>query len=304
MSTPFAASAMVRQVLLPLKSDILNTPAVRIRRTMLINFVQSGNFDFPPATNGQTPNPSSTGEGRQPVIDASITRHLIQQRTIHQRMAEFQRIRDRTDDAAQRMQRMRENTDYIQVPRSEQGAPDSTNSSLSAMRRHPISRWRARQGQGRTAAAEPAMRQAVERFNEATSEISSLLDRPVPRIGSPDISTREYSGEAEVNRRRKRRKLDSDPLFGAGMRGFNYGYRGQVVPGQLKMEMAHCDGGLDSEAARHGREYVPENVLINDKSVYCTGNSQCNLLLRHKAETSFCLKKLVIKAPERGFTAP
>ena len=149
------------------------------------------------------------------------------------------------------------------------------------------------------------VQQAVERLNEASSNLSSLLDQPIPRIGSPDMSAREYSGEAEVNRRRaKRRKLDDDPLSAGHLRGFNYGYRGQVVSGPLKMEIVSCDGGLHTEAARHGREYWPENVLRNDKSVYCTENNKCNLILRHMGETTFCLKKLIVKAPERGFTAP
>lgn len=149
------------------------------------------------------------------------------------------------------------------------------------------------------------VQQAVERLNEASSNLSSLLDQPIPRIGSPDMSAREYSREAEVNRRRaKRRKLDADPLSAGHLGGFRYGYRGEIVPGPLKMEIVSCDGGLHTEAARHGREYWPENVLRNDKSVYCTDNNKCNLILRHMGETTFCLKKLVIKAPERGFTAP
>lgn len=148
------------------------------------------------------------------------------------------------------------------------------------------------------------VQEAVERLNEASSNLSSLLDRPIPRIGSPDISAREYSGEAEVNRRHaKRRKLDCDSLA-EGFEGFTYGYRGQVVPGPLKMEIESCDGGLHADAARHGREYWPENVLRNDKSVYCTDRSKCNIVVRHQGKTAFCLTKLVIKAPERGFTAP
>lgn len=147
--------------------------------------------------------------------------------------------------------------------------------------------------------------QAVERLNEASSNLSSLLDQPIPRLGSPDTIAREYSGEADVNRRgAKRRKVDADPSSTGHLKGFCYGYRGQVVSGPLKMEIVYCDGGLHTEAARHGREYWLENVLRNDKSVYCTDNNKCNLILRHMGETTFCLKKLVIKAPETGFTAP
>ncbi|MCJ1260188.1 hypothetical protein MMC22_000047 [Lobaria immixta] len=142
------------------------------------------------------------------------------------------------------------------------------------------------------------IQQEFERLNEASSSLSSLLDQPMPRLNSPDADLRPYSGDAELHRRRpKRRKLDGD------FKAFSYGYRGQVVPGALKMEIVSCDGGLHAES-RHGRQYWPENVLRNDKSVYCTDSSKCNIIMRHQGETPFCLKKLVIKAPERGFTAP
>ena len=169
-------------------------------------------------------------------------------------------------------------------------------------------RYRARQrvqGRATPSGSGGTVQQAVERLNEASSNLSSLLDQPIPRIGSPDMSAREHSGEADVNRRgAKRRKVDADPLSIGHLKGFSYGYRGQVKSGPLKMEIVYCDGGLHTEAARHGREYWLENVLRNDKSVYCTDNNKCDLVLRHMGETTFCLKKLVIKAPAKGFTAP
>lgn len=147
------------------------------------------------------------------------------------------------------------------------------------------------------------IQQAVERLNEASSSLSQLLDQPAPRLNSPDAEPRPYPRDAELYRRRpKRRKLDSDP-YPMDFKAFSYGYRGQVVPGALRMEIVSCDGGLHAES-RHGRQYWPENVLRNDKSVYCTDSSKCNIIMRHQGETTFCLKKLVIKAPERGFTAP
>ena len=149
------------------------------------------------------------------------------------------------------------------------------------------------------------VQQAVERLNEVSSNLSSLLDHPIPRIVSSDTNARDDSEDIEMKERRfKRRKLDTNSPATGHLRGFNYGYRGQVVSGPLKMEIVYCDGGLHSEAARHGRDYWPENVLRNDKSVYCTDSNKCNLVLRHMGETTFCLKKLVIKAPETGFTAP
>ena len=118
------------------------------------------------------------------------------------------------------------------------------------------------------------------------------------------MATAEYSGEAEVNRRRKRRKID-DGRSSGGMKGFRYGWKGQVVPGPLRMEIHECDGGLHSEAAAQDRQlYRQDNLLKNDKSVYCTDKSKCNIILRHMGETCFTLKKVVVKAPARGFTAP
>ena len=148
------------------------------------------------------------------------------------------------------------------------------------------------------------MQQAVERLNEASSNLSSLLDHPIPMPGDIDMAAREYSDEAEVNRRRKRRKLGSDTPSTGHMNGFNYGYRGQVVAGPLKMDLVSSDGGIHDDAVRNGNEYMPDNIFHNNKSVYCTNASKCNIILRHMGETSFCLTKIIVKAPERGFTAP
>lgn len=82
----------------------------------------------------------------------------------------------------------------------------------------------------------------------------------------------------------------------------SYGWKGQVDPGHLRLEILSCDGG---EIARFDHyHYRAENILRNDRSVYCSKSSKCNLLFRHQAETIFHLDSLVIKAPESGFTAP
>lgn len=171
--------------------------------------------------------------------------------------------------------------------------------AMSSGRHLPRHLHRQHEGSG-TSARGGTLQQVVDRLND----IHSFLGTHTPRTNSPDISTREYSGEAEVNRRRaKRRKLDGDPLS-SSFKGFSYGYHGQVVPGKLKMEIFSCDGGLHTDAAPHGTEYCSENVLRNDKSVYCTHSKNCNIVMCHQGKTAFCLDKLVIKAPERGFTAP
>lgn len=67
------------------------------------------------------------------------------------------------------------------------------------------------------------------------------------------------------------------------------------------MELASCDGGSFEPG---GESSWPENVLRNDSSVYCTKSDRCNLILKHRGEMPFCLKKIVIKAPKIGYNAP
>lgn len=101
--------------------------------------------------------------------------------------------------------------------------------------------------------------------------------------------------------RSKRCKLDSDDKR-EGLTGFSYGHYGQVVPGLLKMEINSCDGGnyYDED---NGESSWPGNVLLDDTSVYCTKKSRCNIVLNHRGETPFSLKKIVIRAPKKGFDA-
>ncbi|KAJ5540564.1 hypothetical protein N7494_005640 [Penicillium frequentans] len=105
---------------------------------------------------------------------------------------------------------------------------------------------------------------------------------------------------ANVNAGKKRRKLDADDNR-EDSRGFNYGHQGQVVPGALKMEIVSCDGGVFNQ---EGDSFFPGNVLRNDQTVYSTKSDRCNLILRHRDEAPFCLKKIVIKAPRTGFDSP
>ena len=173
--------------------------------------------------------------------------------------------------------------------------------SISYLQRHRLRRHRD-EGDSLSESLS-TVQEAVDRLNEASNNLSSLLEEPIPRIMPPDILTSEYYGEAEVNRRRaKRRKLDS----GTAVPGFKYGYRGQVVSGPLRMGILSCDGGHISEATGRSRvtHYSPQNILRNDKSVYCTESSDCNIILRHIGDMPFNLKKIVIKAPKSGFDAP
>ncbi|EGS20748.1 uncharacterized protein CTHT_0025840 [Thermochaetoides thermophila DSM 1495] len=103
----------------------------------------------------------------------------------------------------------------------------------------------------------------------------------------------------EDTRRFKRRRLDSDRPSGE-FKTIRYGKQGQVEPGTLTMELVSCDGGIYDEDPNH----LPENVLKNDDSVYCTKGNRCNIVLRHHGGTVFSVKELVIKAPKSRFSAP
>ncbi|PGH13942.1 hypothetical protein AJ79_03357 [Helicocarpus griseus UAMH5409] len=145
------------------------------------------------------------------------------------------------------------------------------------------------------------IRRAAARISGAGAAINSALEEAGAPPEFPSFPTQESSTEGRGDRARpKRRKLDADDRR-EGIRGFSYGHYGQVVPGALDMEIVSCDGGT-YEA--NGENSYPENVLVNDSSVYCTKSDRCNLILRHQGETPFSLKKIVIKAPQTGFDAP
>ncbi|KAI9881329.1 MAG: hypothetical protein M1830_003336 [Pleopsidium flavum] len=283
----------------------------------------SGNFDYPPAS-GSTNAPSVSPHlpSTASVSFQDPTARLQHLRDLLRRDRERERAGRPTmeaETAHQIAERRRRRAMIHEIGRLRAAgeAPGSgslvatSDSPTSAVRTRPHATPSARYLQRRRqeqdsyhSSALAGLQQAGERLAEASSNLSSLLDQPIPRIASPDLATQEYSGEAEVNRRRsKRRKLETDGT-GGGIQGFSYGHFGQVVPGQLKMEIVSCDGGNHIEQSGGAKDYWAENVLRNDQSVYCTKSNRCNMILRHQGETTFCLKKLVIKAPERGFTAP
>lgn len=151
-----------------------------------------------------------------------------------------------------------------------------------------------------------AMGATVEDFDRLAASFGvSTSAVAAPRLPTPSgldsTSRRPDPGSPDSRWRSKRRKLDSDDNR-EGLGGFSYGHYGQVVPGLLKMEINSCDGGnyYDED---NGESSWPGNVLLDDTSVYCTKKSRCNMILNHRGETPFSLKKIVIRAPKKGFDA-
>ncbi|KAL9102947.1 MAG: hypothetical protein Q9163_001973 [Psora crenata] len=256
----------------------------------------SGNFDFPPATAG------TTSPSQHVIIDPRVTRQEFvdsQAAILRQQFVNEERRRILDDEyrhytTAHGSTRRQHHEDQAAANQ------DLATSAVGARALGSRLRRRVYPHERITESLSNSHRGSV-RFNPTTHGAGlSALD--LPPSGSPDMATAEYTGEASI-RRWKRRKLD-DNCSPAGKKGFSYGWKGQVMVGQLKMEIHDCDGGLHAEAAQLGQQYWPQNLLRNDKSVYCTEKSQCNIILRHIGETCFTLKKVVIKAPERGFTAP
>ena len=244
----------------------------------MTDVLQSGNFDFPPASHVS---PAGT---RPP------NRHLL-----NQRLRELHTMSARMEEST------RSPSEPPARPAETPSLP-STRRILSSIRRRggppPFS-----------AQANPPAGSLMQELENVSSVANSVAENLRRASRQPDTRTdrvrREDSNEDEVSRRRKRRKTDHpERPSSLGTHAFKYGDKGSVVPGPLMMEIEACDGGILPTLSMHGQRYAVENVLRNNKSVYCTHQSQCNLILRHKGEATFSLTKLVIKSPEAGFTAP
>lgn len=146
-------------------------------------------------------------------------------------------------------------------------------------------------------------------MESAADLLDSLSDIPInsPLPTFTTGSSRPRSPTVEIGSERrhtKRRKLDHNAGPKSEYDGFKYGYKGQVVPGRLRMEIVSCDGGEYSDKEYPVGLHNVRNILKNDISVYCSESSRCNILLRHIGDTPFALEKIIIRAPGRGFTAP
>ncbi|EDN04730.1 predicted protein [Histoplasma mississippiense (nom. inval.)] len=279
----------------------------------------SGNFDLPAASdrNNQPRNPADRAQYRmrlntrlhhlQNLLDARMSHWSdpVREYTYNVLRRELQALDDVADRRAEA-----DATDTGERIGFERGSPAENPVPATTRSGAVLDRYSSTTGQRRSRVDAVdrlnvimGPRDGDNRINADHSELDSQdVSRHVFRdLGSLWDLPRVLPLKARHGRwRHKRRKLDSDDKR-EGICRFRYGHYGEVVPGTLEMEIVSCDGGT-YEAS--GENSYPENVLLNDSSVYCTKNDRCNLILRHHGETPFCLQKIVIKAPKSGFDAP
>lgn len=260
----------------------------------------SGGFDFPRASASPPPSRSATTSARSRV--SQLTDFLSQ----HYRQIST----EREDGLAPPQRRSRAElrhrpaTRSTQIPRHAEREPGSSNAqritplgtarpTATPSERYLLRRAHARVRDARSVIEDPA--------TDLLATPSSLPPNPFHASHTTRRERSPTTGFDGQRRQAKRRKLDHAATTVSEYDGFKYGYKGQVVRGRLRMEVVSCDGG---EYDRDSSLYNVQNVLSNDKSVYCSQRSRCNLLLRHIGEMPFSLEKVVIRAPDRGFSAP
>lgn len=271
--------------------------------TLSFSFM-SGNYDYPTAST--SPPPAPRDNAARHAFHESVNR-------AERERASGAAERDHVPLRRPRAEPLRRRAARRAMP-SELYGRDTT----SSLRRPPPPSYNhSTNSRPRATPSERYLRRSHARMREQRSvdmdttpdSLDSLADIPMPNpftVASASTSARPRSPTSELGalrRQTKRRKLEHDSGLHSPYDGFKYGHKGQVVPGRLKMEIVSCDGGEYDKHSSFGL-YPIQNVLKNDKSVYCSERSRCNLLLKHIGEMPFTLEKVVIKAPDRGFTAP
>ncbi|KAF3482387.1 uncharacterized protein GIQ15_05146 [Arthroderma uncinatum] len=156
---------------------------------------------------------------------------------------------------------------------------------------------------------QPPQRQPQQR-QESLASLASLqraeqqFRQAVASIGGGETPSRQPerptrpppSDSMSDHRQSKRRKVDADDSR-EGAKGFSYSHYGQVSSVPLEMEVHSCKGA-SAEPDRRGNS--PEHILVNDGAVYRAQGGCCNIVLKHRGEIPFSLKKLIIKTPRSG----
>ncbi|PLN76642.1 hypothetical protein BDW42DRAFT_178289 [Aspergillus taichungensis] len=283
----------------------------------------SGNYDYPPASRASRPNrsrepsehitlplPSATPSPIPvpvpvPVAVPAPGEHL-------QHLRQLLTSERNRDTSARALETLDQEINEYRPFRGQD--PTSFDQNRTALDRYMQNYWSRREAaphdiypppelRSYVGPPRPANRAARNRQNRSggRQRTSSLLDEGVPPLVIPPIMPLDREDDRHGDRSRaKRRKLETDDSR-EGLQSFRYGQYGQVVPGPLRMELASCDGGTYEP---EGECSWPQNVLRNDSSVYCTKSDRCNLILKHRGDSPFCLKKIVINAPRSGYDAP
>lgn len=115
-------------------------------------------------------------------------------------------------------------------------------------------------------------------LDDATnSQLRALLEY-TNTTGSPLSPDYGYNSRTpqhdqdDDTRRAKRRKVDLE-RSGSSVKSFRYGRFGEVEPGQLKMEIDTCDGGMYADDENN----PPESILKVDDTVYAFHGSSSRL---------------------------
>lgn len=263
----------------------------------------AGNFDFPHASPTNSPSPRSRGgRAARRTWQSFAASDARQERTVR-------------DAASATRARPPRRTMLRSARRSTLHrlfGPPRDSDDLDDLSRRPTT---ANPNRPRAQPSERYLRRSAARISQARADMEAAADlldslSDVP-IGNPFTfsqgSLRAHSPSLEAGgqqRRAKRRKLDHTPTKTPDDFGYKYGYKGQTVPGRLQMAVESCDGGEYSDKNNPVGTHAVHNVLRRDQSVYCSESPGCNLLLRHRGDVSFALERIVIRAPDRGFTAP
>lgn len=182
------------------------------------------------------------------------------------------------------------------------------------LQRHVISqreaRRQARQGQQQQPPPPPPPRPPLQR-QESLASLASLqraerqFRQAIASIGAVESTPRQPERSSarspptdsmSDHRQSKRRKIDADDSRDT-TKGFSYGHYGQVTSVPLEMEIHSCKGG-SAEPDRRGNS--PDHILVNDGVAYRAQGGFCNIVLKHRGEIPFSLKKLIIKTPKSG----
>ncbi|KAF2404612.1 hypothetical protein EJ06DRAFT_553463 [Trichodelitschia bisporula] len=220
-----------------------------------------------PVTSMPTPIPPPTGSEARPAASSSGSSSTTAQsrprprsRTLVNEMSSLRRMRQDTHEEGQ--------------PASDEQSLYTGGESLSQM--NPV--WNGLLAEARYA---PSVSQQL-------IDLSST---------EPQTSSADRHAEARTMfRRRQNKRVKISHGADVTFPSISYGHFGQVEPGQLKLEIVKCEGVDYHNDTR--LVHRVENVLRDDKTIYCAKSSRCNLMFRHQAEALFTLESLVIKAAQ------